>query len=584
MPQIPQHIIDQVLQNTEIVDIISETVALKKTGANYKACCPFHQEKTPSFVVSPDKQIFHCFGCGVGGNAVSFLMQYEKLEFPEALEKLAKRLGIALKSEKTSVKEDGKSRFYKINAYAQWFFAEQFEHAQKAKDYVAQRGLSAETVKTFELGYGPDSFEKLLPFLREKKVPLDDAAKLGIIKKRDSGGFYDFYRDRLLFPIRNSAGHMIGFSGRALGQNQEAKYINSPESPIYNKSTELYGFYQAKKHIIAKEQAVIVEGNIDVLACHQLGITHAVAPLGTSLTEQQVQKLKRLTTDIVLMFDGDDAGKKAALKAVQTCLTFGIHPKMIILPENQDPGDYLSQKNPKTPSLPEEIARANLAMDWIFAKSLGTASSQTSKKVSVIKELIQWLKKLSDPVEQMEYRKKLSQYFDISASDLQKMIANTSKTASSSPHQNSDTTDSKFLIEKPESLETLLVWLFLDDPSQFPNHSISGLSADFEDNSLKRLALSLEDLIKKDETFNRALAIQSLPKDLEGIYSRILLWDKVESNVGDCIKKFYSQRNKKRLKEITAQIVEAELKNDAPLKLKLLEKKQRLLSERNDRA
>lgn len=578
MPQIPQHIIDQVLQNTEIVDIISETVTLKKTGANYKACCPFHQEKTPSFVVSPDKQIFHCFGCGVGGNAVSFLMQYEKLEFPEAMEKLAKRLGIALQAEKSHIKEDGKSRFYKINSYAQWFFAEQLPHAPKAQDYVAQRGLNADTVKTFELGYGPDSFEKLLLFLREKKVPLDDAAKLGIIKKRESGGFYDFYRDRLMFPIRNSAGHVVGFSGRALGQSQEAKYINSPESPIYNKSTELYGFYQAKKNIIAKEQAVIVEGNIDVLACHQLGITNAVAPLGTSLTEQQVQKLKRLTSEIVLMFDGDEAGKKAALKAVQTCLALGIHPKMIILPENQDPGDYLSPKNLKTPSLPEEIVQANLAMDWIFAKSLSAASSQTGKKVLVIKELIQWLKKLSDPVEQMEYRKKLSRYFDISAGDLQKMIDNTSKTASSSPHQNSDTTDSRFFTEKPESLEALLVWLFLNDPSQFPNHSISELSADFEDNNLKRLALSLENLIKKDETFNRALAIQSLPKDLEGIYSRILLWDKAGSNVGDCIKKFYSQRNKKRLKEITAQIIEAELKNDTPLKLRLLEKKQRLLS------
>lgn len=579
MAQILQHIIDQVLQNTEIVDIISDVVTLKKTGANYKACCPFHQEKTPSFVVSPDKQIFHCFGCGVGGNAVSFLMQYEKLEFPEAMEKLAKRLGLVLKSEKTNIKEDGKSRFYKINSYAQWFFAEQFQHAPKAQNYVTERGLSAEIIKTFELGYGPDSFEQLLPFLRDKKVPIEDAAKLGVIKKRESGGFYDFYRDRLMFPIRNSAGQVVGFSGRALAKDQEAKYINSPESLIYNKSVELYGFYQAKKHIIAKQQAVIVEGNVDVLACHQLGITNAVAPLGTSLTEQQVQKLKRLTTDVVLMFDGDEAGKKAAIKAVQTCLALGIHPKMIILPENQDPGDYLAKKNPSLLSLSEEIAKANLAMDWIFAKSLSEASSQTSKKVFVIKELIQWLKKLSDPIEQMEYRKKLSQYFDISAGELQKMIDNTSKTASSTPHENSEIAGSKFLTEKPESLETLLVWSFLNDPSQFPNRSILELSADFEDNSLKRLALSLEDLIKKDETFNRALAIQSLPKDLEGIYSRILLWDKVGSNVGDCIKKFYSHRNKKRLKEITAQIVEAELKNDTPLKLSLLEKKQKLLSE-----
>lgn len=571
--RIPEQIIDQILQDIDIIDVISEFVPLTKTGANHKACCPFHQEKTPSFVVSTDKQIFHCFGCGVGGNAISFIMQYEKLSYPEAIRKLADRLGIQIALEKHITKEeDNLSQYYKINAYALWFFQNQLKNSQKATSYIRNRLISNEVQKEFELGYAPDGYEALLKFLQDKNVPQTLAAHLGLIKKGDKG-YYDFFRDRFMFPIRGHYGKIVGFGGRNLSEKDQAKYINSPESPIYNKSVELYGFFQAKKEILAKKQAVIVEGYMDVLACVEMGIRNVVAPLGTSLTLAQIKKIKRYTSDMILMFDGDLAGKAAALKAVQTCLTAEIHPKLVMLPKDSDPADWLEaqQKDTQHKSLQEVIQEANYALDWIFVQSITDASHKTSQKVPIIRDLIEWISRLTDPIEKMEYRKKLAKYFDISETDLQKMIEITHKTDTLTNPQ-----------KEPLSLESLLVLLYIHHSDQFHNRRITELSRDFENEGLKELAEYLENLVKKCETFNVSTAIQAAPQKLQGLLSRLFLFDNpinMNSNVEECIHKFILQKNKKRLKEITAKILNAELRSDCELKDKLLKEKQTLLSE-----
>lgn len=567
---IPQNIIDQILNETDIIQVIDEYVPLKKTGANFKACCPFHNEKSPSFVVSPQKQIYHCFGCGVGGNVLSFVMNYEKLTFPASVEILAERLNIEIpKDHRQKQKDEGLERFFKINSYAQWFFSEQLKSSPGTLQYIQSRGLSASIVETYQLGFAPDEYQKLTPFLKSKNVPMDLAQSLGLIKKRDSGGFYDFYRNRLTFPIRNNRGHIIGFGGRTLGDAQ-AKYINSPESPVYNKSRELYGLFEARKEISHRDQVVIVEGYIDVLACAQLDIPHAVAPLGTSLTTDQVKILNRYSTDLVLMFDGDSAGKKAAVKAMQTCFAQGIHPRVCLLPDGRDPGDYLKNAN-NSKELKDLLEKATSAMDWLFAEYLNSATAEPTSRAKVVRNIIKWLESLPDPIERGEYYKKLSQYFEIPVSELQKNLENTN-----------DLNIVRGSKIEELSLEARLIFYYLQTPQEFPERDISKFACDFKDLGLKKLAELVQVFVKKHETFQPQHAISDLPQELQGLLRHILFKGSElgeETGISQSMFKFKRQVAKKRLKEITAQILKAEALKDNELKMQLLKQKQELLSQ-----
>jgi DNA primase len=570
MPRIPQHIIDQILNDTDIVEVVSSYVPLKKMGGNFKACCPFHQEKSPSFVVSPEKNIYHCFGCGVGGNVIGFVMDHEKLGFVETVQKLADRLGIALPKSNEPVDNDPKQMLYKINAYAQWFFANEIKQNTKVKGYVQMRGLSPEVSDEFELGYAPDSFDTLVDFLQQKKIPLDAAIKLGLAKAGKQATPYAFYRDRLMFPIRNTTGKIVGFGGRSLNSDNVAKYINSPESPIYNKSQELYGFYQAKQAIKTEKQAIVVEGYLDVIACHQLGLKQAVAPLGTSLTQKQVRLLKRYTEDLILMFDGDNAGRQAAHKAVKTCLVEGFHPRICLLEAGMDPGDYLKQP---PEALNDQVQKSQRALDFLISQAMEHVAQNRHDKPKVLRKLIDYLNLVTDPLVKIHYRSQVAEYFDISVQEIEKIVEITRNPDTLAGH-NPMTTQAL-------SLESLLVVLYLNRPSSFDSTQLIELSEDFADEGLKNLVRALESL-KKDETFDLHKAIQELPQDLQGLCTRLLLHDSSihsDVNISDCIHKFKQLANKQKLKKITAQIVQADLKKDQQLKLTLLKQKQQLLSE-----
>ncbi|EKD51429.1 MAG: hypothetical protein ACD_62C00257G0008 [uncultured bacterium] len=572
MPRIPQHIIDQLIADTDIVDIISEYVSLTKAGSNYKARCPFHQEKTASFMVSPDKQIFHCFGCGAGGNVVSFLMKHDQSEFIDVIKKLANRLNIKLEfDEKKSTEDDTFELLYKVNAYAHWYFRTQGQQSQKVKTYIQNRGLNPETTALYDLGYAPDGFENLVPFFKTKKIPLSLASQLGLVKKGNRDNLYDFFRDRLMFPIHNVHGKIVGFGGRALQSDQEAKYLNSAESPIYHKNKELYGLYQAKKDIAQKKQAVVVEGYIDVLAAHQLGISNTVAPLGTSLTLDQVKKLKRFAPEIILMFDGDMAGVNAAQKAITTCFSAGIHPKLVILPNNLDPGDYLTNPQPSQ-SLTKAVAEAIFAMDWLLSTRIKKVTHETGSRAQIIREIAGWLGQIPDAIDQMEYKKKFCQYFDVTPNDIEKFVDITYESDSGVRPD-----------EKAPPLEALLILCYLDDSALFPEGGLVALAKNFEDSRLRDLALHVESFLKNHETFEPAQAILDLPEALATILSKILLFldDKSGSlDTAGCINKFQAMQKKKRLKEITSQILEAEVTKDTERKIALLKEKQDLLANR----
>jgi len=345
--RIPQNFIDELLARTDIVELIDGFVPLKKMGKDFKACCPFHDEKTPSFTVSQDKQFYHCFGCGANGTAISFLMEYSHLEFLDAIAEMAGKAGLTIPEEASQPRTDNNlSELYELLEIVVRFYTTQLrEHslARRAVEYLKNRGISGEVAKQFELGYAPPGWDNLILELGKSDASQKRLALTGMIIQRDNGGYYDRFRDRIMFPIRDARGRVIGFGGRVL-DDETPKYLNSPETPIYHKGRELYGLYQARHTNKELERVYVVEGYMDVIALAQYGINNAVASLGTAATSDHLERLFRATLQVVFCFDGDNAGKKAAARAMETVLPLikaGRQVFFKFLPEGMDPDDYV---------------------------------------------------------------------------------------------------------------------------------------------------------------------------------------------------------------------------------------------------
>ncbi len=327
--RIPQAFIDEIVARSDIVEVIGARVPLKKSGREFKACCPFHNEKSPSFWVSPDKQFYHCFGCGAHGTVIGFLMQYEKMEFFDAVADLAQRIALEMPREALKGGGDtGSADLHNVMSRAAGFFEQNLADNARAQKYVAARGIDAKTTAKFALGYAPDSWDALLNRFGSQEPERRQILQLGLIIERDSrggeraAGFYDRFRDRLMFPIRDSRGRVIGFGGRIIDQG-EPKYLNSPETPLFHKGRELYGLYEARQARADFKRLMIVEGYMDVVRLHQAGITYAVATLGTATTQEHLNKIFRLTSEVVFCFDGDRAGRQAAWRALDNSLPAG---------------------------------------------------------------------------------------------------------------------------------------------------------------------------------------------------------------------------------------------------------------------
>jgi DNA primase len=342
--RIPQNFIDDLLNRVDIVEVIDARVPLKKTGREYQACCPFHNEKTPSFTVSPGKQFYHCFGCGAHGSAVGFLMDYEHLEFPEAIEELARSVGLEVPREAGAGKHDDRKQHdhYSLLENTARFYRQQLrEHAQagNAVEYLKGRGLSGEIAARFGLGYAPPGWDSLLRHLGPAPEMQNTALELGLLVRTDDGRLYDRFRDRIMFPIRDRRGRTVGFGGRVLG-DEKPKYMNSPESPVFHKGRELYGLFEARKASQKLERLLVVEGYMDVVALAQFGINNAVATLGTATTPDHLERLYRTVREVVFCFDGDAAGRRAAWRALENALPVlgdGREARFLFLPEGEDP-------------------------------------------------------------------------------------------------------------------------------------------------------------------------------------------------------------------------------------------------------
>jgi DNA primase len=350
--RIPQRFIDDLLDRLDIVDVVGARLELRKSGKNHSACCPFHDEKTPSFSVSPDKQFYYCFGCGAGGNAISFVMDYDRIDFPRAVETLAELIGMEVPSESTrdDKRADQRRLLYETLTKADQFYRHQLRQhpaASTAIDYLRGRGLSGETARDFGVGFAPPGWDNLLSTAENDDDQINLLATNGllVIKEEDSSKIYDRFRHRIMFPIRDSRGRTVAFGGRVLGDDKP-KYLNSPETPVFHKGRELYGLYEAARANKHMANVLVVEGYMDVLALAQYGITNAVATLGTATSTDHLHKLFRYTSEVVFCFDGDNAGRKAASHAMETALplmTDGNSARFLFLPDGEDP-DSLVRK------------------------------------------------------------------------------------------------------------------------------------------------------------------------------------------------------------------------------------------------
>ncbi|MEQ3639217.1 MAG: DNA primase [Alteromonas sp.] len=352
--KIPRDFIDDLLSRTDVVEVVDSRVKLKKAGKNYQACCPFHNEKSPSFTVSQDKQFYHCFGCGAHGNAISFIMEFDRLEFVEAIEDLARYHGLEVPREKGSrpaMSEEKKQQLqddYTLMEQVTRFFQHQLRqngNSKKAIDYLKNRGLSGDIVKQWEIGYAPDGWSALLDTFGKSPQQIKQLIDLRLVNKNDQGRTYDFFRDRIMFPIRDKRGRVVGFGGRVL-EDGGPKYLNSPETRIFHKGNELFGFYSARQQNRQLDTVVVVEGYMDVVALSQFDINIATAALGTATTLEHIQMLVRATSHIVCCYDGDRAGREAAWRALENALPAlkdGVRLSFLFLPDGEDPDTMVRQ-------------------------------------------------------------------------------------------------------------------------------------------------------------------------------------------------------------------------------------------------
>jgi DNA primase len=429
---ISQNTIQEILSRIDIIDIVGGFVKLKKRGANYLGLCPFHNEKTPSFTVSPSKEIYKCFGCGRSGNSISFIMEHEKYSYVEALKWLANKYGIAI--EETFATDEQRQQIqtadslYIINSFAQQFFTKQLFETEEGQDiglsYLKERGFREEVIKKFQLGYSPEQRDAFAKEAIAKQYSAELLLKTGLVVNRNEQ-LLDNYRGRIIFPVHNHSGKVLGFGARILKSNDKApKYINTPENEIYLKSKILYGSYFARQSIDKLDECLLVEGYTDVISLHQSGIENAVASGGTSLTVDQLRLIKKYTTNLTIIYDGDAAGIKAALRGLDMALEEGLNVKLVLIPDNEDPDSYVNKVGP---TAFREFIQKNKRDFILFQldvalKDAGSDSNKKAEVVNQIAETISRINKAEDFTKQQDYIKQCSEVLRIDESGLHALV------------------------------------------------------------------------------------------------------------------------------------------------------------------
>ena len=578
--------VEEVKSRLDLVDVIGGYVPLKQTGKSFKGLSPFKTEKTPSFIVSPEKNIWHDFSSGKGGDVITFVMEMEGLSFPEALEMLAKRAGVKLKPRKQNEKDSSnKAEIYDCLDSAMAYFHVVLSKNEKAKDYfIKERHLKTDIIKKFRLGYSPDSWDSLRNYLNKKGFKDDVLITAGLCAKGNSGrSAYDLFRGRVMFPVFDMQNRTIGFSARILSEEKTAKYINTPQTPVYNKSLAIYGLLQAKESIREKDQVVIVEGNMDVLALANAGFNNIVACSGTAFTELQLKQLSRLTKNIALCFDSDEAGINATLRAIEIAADAEVRLDVISLNQAKDPDELLKKGKAEWK---KALKNAKYAPDFMidFAKQkYGITTAPGKKKFTAF--VLPLLKSLKDEIELQHYLKKISQLLGVKEESINNLIYQKSneikfKNIDQSEHEPIVNETKK--LTRQENLEKELLELVFAFPEL--NSSIEDLEIEHT-SSLHR---PLFEFLKQNPKFNFDKALKELPNQAEYVKILSLRGEQQFANIPAHDKRLEAFTQVARIEDINKQIAQrqiarqlsvAEAEGDSKKIKQLLKQYQALLNE-----
>ncbi len=557
--------VSEIRDRSSILEVVSDYVNLKKAGKNYRGLCPFHSEKTPSFMVNEEKQIFHCFGCGTGGDVFTFLMKAGNFSFPQAVEELAKRYGVNLPRRELSPLEKKavakRDVLFQINQAASEYFHDLLtrrREGEEGRKYLSQRGMKEEIIKEHRLGYSLDRWDGLVQHLRERKVNLELAWELGLILPKKKEGWYDAFRGRILFPIFDLHDRVVGFGGRVIRDGQP-KYINSPESTIYHKGEILYGLHVAKRYIPGKDCVIIAEGYFDLLTLHQYGLKHSVATLGTALTSQHIRTLKRYTKNLIIVFDADPAGVQATLRSLPLFLEEEVAGKMILLPKGEDPDEFLRKGNLK--DFDRRVTGAVPLIDFSFEWLMKAHDVKSiDGRVKAAEEGMVLIGKIPDRIRRDFYVKALGERLGIQESVLYEMLKSSSKNR---PRAEEDL-KKRFVEESFPKSEELVVRLMVHHPELIPTISGEGILREFESPILQKMAEKLEGLYQKKGRLDLTEALGCLEEDLKG---RLCVFAFQESGLEgehrekilkDCIQKIREETIKKEKGELQKRIKEAD--------------------------
>ncbi len=580
---IPDDKIAEIKGACNIVHLISEYVPLKKYGVNYRGLCPFHAENEPSFTVSEAKQIFHCFGCNTGGNAFTFLMKFEHLAFPEAVKKVAQKYGIALPSREPTPREKQiageKDGLFALNELAASYYSALLNagEGKTARAYLAERRMTPETIRSFKLGYASPAWDGLLLHLKAKRASLEAAHRLGLIKRGKNNGWYDGFRNRIIFPIADYNGRIIGFSSRALEQDG-AKYINSSDSLIYKKSASLFGLNTALPSIRKEDMAVLVEGNFDLVSLHQHGITNAVATLGTALTDSHIKLLKRFTGSIVIAFDSDDAGRKAAMKSLPLFLQNGISPRMLELPAGADPDSFIHRE--KEAAFRGLIEKSLPLVQCFITRALKHRNpANVGGTLAAIRETVPVLSLLKDDTERNLYIQRVSQDLNVPEQIIRAELAASGRPA---PHAAGPAAGMPVGRNRAEEL---LLQVMLLHPDLIPRVREAQILQDLKEPELKRIALCLVELFDARRPMEADSLMNGVQDgDLKNIISGLIMkgeciTDPLKALTGS-IQKLKTAQIEREIKLVNNQIREAEAGNDVSAIQHFLTCKQQLLEQK----
>jgi len=559
MGKIPENILNEIQDRCDIVEIISSYIPLKQAGRNFKANCPFHHEKTPSFIVSPDKQIYHCFGCNSGGNVFNFIKEYEKVDFIDAVKMLAEKTGVKLPEYKKQDDYDSSivSAIYSVNDVAANYYSgllvgDGLKPSPTVPErYIAKRGLDNNMIKKFRVGYADASWTGLLDYLLKRGIKTDTVIKAGLVTKGKDNSYYDLFRNRLVFPIFDVRDRVIGFGARVMDDSLP-KYINSPETPVYKKGQHLYGLNFAKAYIKEKNYAIITEGYLDVITCHQYGVANSIASLGTALTVDQIRLLRRYTHNVVMLYDADQAGEMASLRGMDLFLEEGMNVKICTLDKGHDPDSFLRKFGP------EEFDAAIKSSKSLFTYKLDILNNkfdarEPEAKADIIKEMLSTINRVRNAIIKAEYIKLLAHELSVKEDAVWDELKKVK-----TPRELRTTDDGRRNVAKTINIspaEKILARLMLEDINVLKAVKDELRPLDFKSQDVRNIAETLFSIDFENGFMDITRLINFLqgkvePHVISFIVNEDMEIKDKEKNVSDCIMVIKKENRNRLLKDI----------------------------------